>query len=179
MSTMFQDFLRSYKVEAAMVRFDPGTHQATLVMYDDKGVPTRCFKFYGTTTTPFTIEMKTTDEYDLQSTSWYDWEKKYLLPTNRHFELTGNAVMLTDPPPELFIDTNVQTLLRAANAYKEKLQSLQNSADRRKANLQRALVQIKNMLGPDSVTCRTNNCDGCQAEIAEALRITKEALDER
>ena len=40
----------------------------------------------------------------------------------------------------------------------------------------RALVQIRNVLGPDSFGCSEPICEGCQAEAAEALRIANEAL---
>ena len=40
----------------------------------------------------------------------------------------------------------------------------------------RALVEIRNVLGPDSFGCGQETCEGCQAEGAEALRIANEAL---
>lgn len=39
----------------------------------------------------------------------------------------------------------------------------------------KALRQIINVLGPESA-CPENACEGCKAEMAEALRIAKEAL---
>ena len=40
----------------------------------------------------------------------------------------------------------------------------------------RALVEIRNVLGPDHFGCSQGTCEGCQAEGAEALRIANEAL---
>ena len=40
----------------------------------------------------------------------------------------------------------------------------------------RALVEIRNVLGPDSFGCSEPICEGCQAEAAEALRIANRAL---
>lgn len=40
----------------------------------------------------------------------------------------------------------------------------------------RALVQVRNVLGPDHFGCINPMCEGCQAEGAEALRIVNEAL---
>lgn len=39
-----------------------------------------------------------------------------------------------------------------------------------------ALIQIRNVLGPDYFGCSQPTCEGCQAEGAEALRIANEAL---
>jgi hypothetical protein len=43
-------------------------------------------------------------------------------------------------------------------------------------NYRKALQGVVNHLGPDKVTCEGNDCLGCRAEMAEALRIAKEAL---
>jgi hypothetical protein len=43
--------------------------------------------------------------------------------------------------------------------------------------LEKALRNIVNMLGPEPPSC-TDTCDGCLAEMTEALRIAKEALDD-
>ncbi len=40
----------------------------------------------------------------------------------------------------------------------------------------RALIQIRNVLGPDHFGCPEPCCEGCRAEGAEALRIASEAL---
>ena len=40
----------------------------------------------------------------------------------------------------------------------------------------KALREIVNVLGPDVHDCRSNTCEGCKAEAAEALRIARQAL---
>lgn len=42
-----------------------------------------------------------------------------------------------------------------------------------------ALRQIVNVLGPETSGCDDMKCEGCAAEMAEALRIAKEALGVR
>ena len=160
-----------------MVRLDPGVHQATLVTYNDEGTPTRWWKFYGTTTSPFTFKLHQ-DGIESKYQSYLDFQRKYIGPMDHRFELTGVAEAHDSPPPELFTDANVQTLLRAVNADKEKFQTLLNAVDRRKANLQKALVRIVNMLGPEKAGCG-DGCEGCRMEMAEALNIARGALDER
>lgn len=57
---------------------------------------------------------------------------------------------------------------------------ISSSADiMRIQQLKSALRSIVNMLGPDEVACESNDCRGCRAEMAEALRIAKDALDEK
>lgn len=42
-----------------------------------------------------------------------------------------------------------------------------------------ALREIVNVLGPAPAGCGNTGCEGCAAEMAEALRIAKEALGVR
>lgn len=57
---------------------------------------------------------------------------------------------------------------------------ISSSADiMRIQRLKSALRSIVNMLGPDQVACESNDCQGCKMEMAEALRIAKEALGEK
>jgi len=52
-------------------------------------------------------------------------------------------------------------------------QSIQIEAEDR---FLRALIGIRNVLGPERFGCSEPICEGCQAEGAEALKIANEAL---
>lgn len=43
----------------------------------------------------------------------------------------------------------------------------------------RALVEIVNILGPNTPHCSANVCEGCQFEMANALKAAKTALHKR